>query len=122
MESPTRTHSWWSPAETACCRISLGLPPSVLSHSQIHMPFPVSAAVWEVHAAGAFTGGRDVTRTAGCHGGGEGGSGECGGTGQPASATGPEVVVGAVVVVGAGCAPGCVRRLLGRVEASDDRA
>ena len=40
-------------------------PPSVLSHSQIHMPLPVMAATCEVHGAGAFTGGRDVTRTAG---------------------------------------------------------
>src|SRR5208283_5735383 len=84
------------------------------------MPFPVSAATCEVHGAGAFTGGRDVTRTAGCHGGGEGGSGGCGGTGQPTSATWPEVV-GTVVVVGAGCAAGCARRPLGRGEASADR-
>jgi len=77
----------------------------------------VSAATCEVHGAGAFTGGRDVTRTAGCQGGGEGGSGGCGGTGQPASATRPEVV-GTVAVVGAGGAVGCARRPLGRGEAS----
>ena len=59
------THSWCSPADTACCTISSAWPPSVLSHSQIHMPFAVSAATCEVHGAGAFTGGRDVTRTAG---------------------------------------------------------
>lgn len=64
-----------------------------------------------------MTGGRDVTRTAGCHGGGEGGSGGCGGTGHPASATGLEVV-GTVVVVGAGCVAECARRRLGRGEAS----
>src|ERR1700730_16955594 len=56
-------------------------PPSVLARSQIHMPLPVRAATWEVHGAGAVTGGRDVTRTAGCHIGGAAGSGGGGGRG-----------------------------------------
>jgi hypothetical protein len=51
-----------------------------------------------VHGAGAATGGSAVTRTGGCHGGGEGGRGGCGGTGQPARATGLAVVVGVVVL------------------------
>src|ERR1700733_12063316 len=92
-------------------------PPSVLAHSQIHMPLPVRAATWEVHGAGGVTGGRDVTRTAGCHGGGEAGSGGWGGTGHPASATGL-VVAGTVVVVGVG---GCAGRPRGRVEAGAGR-
>ncbi|HSZ35446.1 MAG TPA: hypothetical protein VK773_00020 [Acidimicrobiales bacterium] len=62
------------------------------------MPFPASAARFEVHGAGAVTGGSDVTRVAGCHGGGEGGRGGCGGTGHPARATGAELVAVDVVV------------------------
>jgi hypothetical protein len=52
------------------------------------------------------TAGSEVTRVAGCHGGGEGGSGGCGGTGHPAKATGADDVV--VVVDDAGGAAGCV--------------
>src|SRR6516165_1699770 len=91
MESPTRIHSWCSLSATACSTIALALPPSVLSHCQIHIPLPVRAATCEVHGTGAFSGGRDVTRIVGCHDGGDGGRGGCGGTGQPARATGAEV-------------------------------
>ena len=75
--------------------------------------------MWEVHGSGAFTGGRVVTSTAGCHGGGEGTGAGCGGTGQPASATWPDGL-GTVVVVGAGRATGCAR-FLDRDEASTGR-
>src|ERR1700722_3153853 len=92
-------------------------PPSVLAHSQIHMPLPVRAATWEVHGAGAVTGGRDVTRTAGCHIGGDAGSGGWGGTGHPASATGLGVA-GTVVV---DSVSGCASRPRGRVEAGAGR-
>src|SRR6516165_6962485 len=104
MESPTRTHSWCSPAETARRTILSASPSSVRSHCQIHMPFPAIAARCDVHGAGAVTGGREVTRVAGCHGGGGVGSGGCGGTGQPASAAGAE----AGGVVGSERAGGCV--------------
>ena len=58
----------------------------------------------ELHGDGDVTAGSEVTRTAGCQGGGEGGSGGCGGTGQPASATGTVVVD--VVVDAFWCAEG----------------
>ena len=70
---------------------------------------------------GALTGGREVTRTAGCHGGGDGGSGACGGTGQPASATGAEVV-GTVTVVGVGRGVRCARCAAFRGDAVVGRA
>ena len=105
---------------TACCTISAASPPSVLLHSQIHMPLPESAVTSEVHGAGTSTGGRVVTRFAGCHGGGEGEAGGCGGTGQPASATWPDPV-GAVVVVAAGGGAGRAGRPRGRVAASSGR-
>jgi hypothetical protein len=81
------------------------------------MPFPVIAATCEVHGAGALTGGRFVTRTAGCHGGGEAGSVGEGGTGHPASGTGLEVAGSVVVVDGV---DGCAGRRCGRVEAAAD--
>ena len=75
----------------------------------------MTAATCDVHGAGDVTDGRDVTSTAGCHGGGAGGSGGCGGTGQPASATGLDVSGGA----GADGDGGFVVWLGGRAGAAD---
>ena len=74
------------------------------------------AATWEVHGTGGVTGGRDVTRTAGCHGGDEAGGVGWGGTGHPASATG--LGDAGAVVVGV---DGCAGRPRGRVEAGAGR-
>ena len=65
--------------------------------------------------------GREVTSTAGCHGGDEGGEAGCGGTGQPARATWPDEL-GTVVVVGCGRATGCAGLCLDRGEASTGRS